>query len=240
VNLQKYTELTGIEVPSSKEASVKAHIRRTQAKLESMLGFTLDSRKTNTNIYNELGKTKTELSCLNVETSDLLPADEVIGSYRLYRFNSADEFLHIDPFVNINKVKLVHIKTGDFDEASGVTLKTFEDNEVYAQIGRDGIGKYILRHPQLFCGCSHNHKHEVQLAVDANWMFEGCLPLDLQYVWADMVEYYSNPKSRIRSESIEGHSYTKSEIVAPETEKENLAIIRKYAGPYGSVSVMPV
>ena len=55
-----------------------------------------------------------------------------------------------------------------------------------------------------------------------------------------MATYYSDPNSNIRSESIDTHSYTKFSDIAPENESFNLAVLKKYAGPYGSVSRMPI
>lgn len=241
MNLAKYQELTGIVVATDDENFVKAQIKRTRGILESMLGFTLNPNKTNTNIYNEVGKTQNEYSCPNVDTSELLPPDDVINAYRLYNYNEADKYLFSDPFLAVHKVKLVYIKPG-YPEESSITVKTFNDDEIRIQYGRDGIGKFIDRVQQYYfnwslCGCSTNH---VQLAVDADWIFDNCLPDELLYVWADMITYEVDCKKDIRSESIEGHSYTKFDRVSPITELQNLAIIKRYAGPYGSVMVMPV
>ena len=241
MNLTKYQELTGIVVSEADENLVNAQIRRTRGILESMLGFTLDPNKTNTNIYNEVGKVQNEYSCPNVDISELLPADDVINAYRLYNYNEFDKYFFIDPFLAVHKVKLAYIKPGYPDESS-ITIKTFDNDEVRIQYGRDSVGKFIEKIKKFYfnwlsCNCSSMH---VQLAVDADWMFQDCLPEDLLYIWADMITYEVDCKKDIRSESIEGHSYTKFDRVSPVTESQNLAIIKKYAGPYGSVVVMPV
>lgn len=236
MNLDTYEELTGITVPSDETALYNAQIRRTRSMMETMLGFTLDPSKVNQNLYNELGKTSNDCSCPSVDTEDLLPADDVVTAYRLYRYNDLDKYFHVDPFTKVNKVKLVYVKEGAGD--TGVTLKTFEDDEIRLALGRDGIGKY-LEHC-LTCLCTCSCQECVQLAVDADWLWTGDLPDDLLYVWADMITYYVDGKKNIKSETIDTHSYTKFDKTAPETEPQNLAILKKYAGPYGSVSVMPV
>jgi hypothetical protein len=232
VNLKEYQEITGKTIAESDKKSVTAQIRRSQLSLESMLGFTLDPSKINENLYNEVGKTRNELSYPNVDILNLLPADEVIGAYRLYRYNPNDKFLFVDPFTAVHSVKLVHIRVGYPDESS-VTFKTFDPNEVRAQYGRDGIGKYIEKNSFYRC---YFEQDFVQLAVDADWAFQDCLPMELKLLLADMVSARLDPYNNIKSESIEGHSYSKFDRIAPETEAHNLAIIRRYAGPYGTAS----
>lgn len=239
MNLDKYKKLTGIVVPDSESAVVEAQIRRAKRKLESMLGFTLDRDKTNTNIYNELGKSKKDCFCLNVDTTeDLLEPDEVQGSYRLFRYNQNDTYFFVDPFKTVYNVKLVRVRGGD-ENGDGVTIKTFSNDKIRSQVGRDGISKYIQQCKDCICdcGCEGNC---VQLAVDADWIFQDCIPDDLAYIWADMVTYYSDCKKDIKSESISGHSYTKRDIISPEESRVNISIIQRYAGPYGSVSLIPV
>lgn len=238
MNLSEYQSLSGITVSSSNTALVTAQIARTQAMLETMLGFTLDSSKVNTNLYNELGKTVNECACPSVDTENLQDPDTVTTAYRLYRYNTLDKYFHVDPFKRLNKVKLVFIKQGAGD--NGITLKTFDLDEVRVQYGRESWSKYIEH--CLDCLCSCDCDDCVQLAVDAEWVWSDSteLPLDLKYVWVDMITWYANCKKDIRSESIDTHSYTKFDRSAPELEPQNLAVIKKYAGPYGSVTVNPV
>ena len=237
MNLEKYKELSGIEVDTSDETLIEAQISRTRYVLETMLGFTLCTNETNTNIYNETGKSPTECACPDVDTSNLLPADDVIGAYRLFRFDKNDEYFHIDPFTAVHAVKLVFIGQG-YPEDSGITIKTFDFEEVRVQLGRDGIGKYIQHCMDCFCHIDCDQC--VQLAVDADWLYQDCIPKDLQYVWTDMVTYYSDKSGDIRSESITGHSYTKFDKDIPENRPQNLAVIKKYAGPNGSVITFPI
>lgn len=238
MDLSTYQTLTGITVSSSQTAFVTAQIARTRAMLETMLGFTLDPSKVNTNLYNELGKTANECACPSVDTVDLQDPDAVVTAYRLYRYNSLDQYFHTDPFTKLNKVKLVYIKPGA--TPNGVTFKTFDNDEIRSQFGRKNFAKYIEHCIDCLCTCDCDDC--VQLAVDADWVWpdSGDIPLDLQYVWTDMVTWYSNSKKDIKSESIDTHSYTKFDRVAPELEPQNLAVIKKYAGPYGSVAVMPL
>lgn len=239
MNLKKYTELTGIEVSERQQAAVNAQIRRTKRKLETLLGFTLDRDKINTNIYNEKGKSNKDCFCSDVSTSEnLLPPDEVIGSYRLFHFNSHDSYFFVDPFITVHNVKLVRVQAGD-EDGNGITIKTFGKDKVRAQVGRDGISKYIQQCRDCMCDCDCTNDC-VQLAVDADWVFQDCLPEDLMYLWADMVTYESNCKKGVKSESIGGHSYTLKDSVSPETTPENLSIIQRYVGPYGTVNRIPV
>jgi hypothetical protein len=234
VNLEQYQNLTGMEVSETDAPRVKAQIKRAISTLEGMLGYTLDPEQTQKNIYNEVGKAKSDfLSWPNVETSKLLPPDDVVGAYRLYRYNPNDRYLAVDPFVNIHAVKLVYIRTG-YDDESHITFKTFAPDEVRAQITRDGFGKYIEKVSHYICSV-HDIQH-VQLAVDADWMFEECAPDEILWIAVDMVQAKLDPRNNIKAESIEGHSYSKFEKVAPELEPENIATLKKYAGPYGSIN----
>jgi hypothetical protein len=235
MDLSKYQELTGITVSASRAVYVQAQINRSIAMLETLLGFTLDPENVDTNLYNEVGKARTECACPSVDTEDLDDPDEVIGAYRMFPYNTLDQFLHVDPFTKLHAVKLVFVKQGA--SGDGVTLRTFNDERVRVHQGRDGIAKYIELCRDCFCDCGCDGC--VQLAVDADWLWEGELPNDLLYVLADMVTYYSDQKRNVKSESITTHSYTKFDRVAPETEPQNLAVIQRYAGPLGSATVMP-
>lgn len=232
MTLEQYESLTGITVPDSQVAVVEAQLNRVKAILETMLGYTLSPDDEGdeprlTNLYNELGISPLECSCSSVDTDNLNPADEVEYAYRLYRYNFKDKYLFVDPFTSVHKVKLVK---------DGVTIKVLDPDEYRVQYGRDGIAKYIEVCDDCFCVC--DCRDCVQLAVDANWCFE-TLPDDLLYVWADMVTYYANCKQDIKSESIGAHSYTKFDNVKPETIPTNVAVLQRYAGPYGSLTVTP-
>lgn len=239
MNLQKYQELTGKTLSDAEKSVVKSQIRRSLHKLENLLGFTLDLSKTNTNIYNELGKAQNDLfwSYPDVDTSNLLPPDEVIGAYRLFNFNDDDMYLHVDPFTAVHNVKLVYITNG-YPEDTGITFETLEKDEVRPQYGRDGVGKYIERIKPFWWRWDFP-RNNVQLAVDADWLWSDCLPPELEWMVVEMVNYYQDPKNNIRSESIEGHSWSKYDKVLPEAEPQNAAFIKRYAGPYGAAAKVP-
>lgn len=208
--------------------------------LEVMLGFPLSPDNVNTNLYNELGKTKTECSCLNVDTEDLDDPDDVITGYRLYNFNELDRYFHIDPCKSINKVKLVFLKQGAGN--NGITIRTLDTDDLRLEAGKDGIVKYLENIPEFMFPCVCNNYY-VQLAIDADWLWDTTndeIPADLQYVWTDMVDYYSQGDRRfLQQEAITSHEYRQYKREAPETEANNLAILKKYAGPYGSLSPQP-
>lgn len=237
MTLNEYQTLTGITVSSSDTAKVTAMIAKTQSILETLLGFTLDPSDVTTNFYNELGKSQQECVCPSVDLENLQDPDAVVGAYRLYRYNELDKYFHVDPFSRVHKVKLVYIKEGTGD--NGITLKTFDWDDIRINYGREGFAKYIEHCTDCLCSCDCSDC--VQLAVDADWLWTGSIPTDLQYVWADMITFYSDDKKHeIKSESIDTHSYTRFDNKPPETEPHNLAVIKRYAGPYGSATVLPV
>lgn len=216
----EYEALTGITVTD--EARVDALIGKTQATLEALLGYSLtDSGE---NFYNEIGKTSLECPCPNIDSDNLLPpdvpGDYEILSYRLYSYNHKDKYVAVDPFTVIRSVKLVK---------DGITLKTFEDSE-YRVHYKNGFAKYLEMCDGCFCQTDCTNC--VQLAVDAEWLEA---PLDLQYVWADMVTFYNTENHDIKSETLGSHSYTRFDNTAPESLENNLVILAKYVGPNGSL-----
>lgn len=227
MDTKKYKDLTGITVDSSDEAAFKASVRRTKARLETLLGFTLNPE----NLYNELGKARLERAYPNVDISNLLPPDEEQGVYKLFDYNADDQYLHVDPFTNIYSVKLVMPqRDGEF-----ITVRTFDN--VTPVYGRDGIGKFIEKYPYWFEGYRHFDKG-LQLAVEADWM--DCYPDDIMYLWADMIGYSLDPNSELKSESVDGHSWSKSDTKRPEEKGLSNALLKRYAGPHGQVAGMPV
>lgn len=173
----------------------------------------------------ELGKTTDECGCSNIDEDNLQDPDAVVYAYRTYLYNEKDRYLFTDPFTAVHKVKLVK---------DGVTVKTFTTDEYTVSYGQDGLAKFIdVNCRDCLCVC--NCKSCVQLAVDATWAFE-TIPTDLLYVQADMVTYYADCKTDVKSETLGTHSYTKFDRREPEYLDHNLAVIKKYAGPYGSVT----
>lgn len=240
MDLTKYTELTGITVDSSNEAAVKANIRRTKSKLEAALGYTLKPKY----LYTEQGKVQFEGHLplpIDNEVDNLLPPDEEQGIIKLFDYKESDRFLHIDPYQNVYSAKLVYpMRDGDF-----ITVVKLDN--VVAHYDGNGIGKFLEKHYEWFnwawyrtwlISWDANSGAGLQLAVDADWI--DCYPDDVMYLWADMVTYYSDPDSNIKSESVTGHSWTKATNDAPETSAENKAILSRYAGPRGIVTQNPV
>jgi len=234
VELETYQALTGITVSVDDEDLVIAQINRTRRILEGLLGFTLDPEKVNQNLYIEQGKAIAQCACPNVDT-ELDPPDPVVFAYRQYSYNPNDKFFHVDPFYEVYEVKLVW---------NNITIKTFELDEFRPNFA-NGWGKFIENCQHKICVCSC--KNCVQLAVDAEWLFacdssvdssvsESCISDDILDIWADMVTYYADCKKDVKSESIGSHSYTKFDNKPPENESYNLAILKKYAGPNGSLT----
>lgn len=237
MNLEKYTELTGNTVPASQEARYNAAIRRTKSRLETMLGFTLKPK----NLYTEKGKVQFEGYIPIEDFTVLLPADEEEGVYKLFPYNEADQYFHVDPFKNVYKVKLV-VPTDDHEFITITDL----DN-VVPEMGRDGIGKYIARHWEWFTWqwyrtwryrYASTGSRGLQLAVDADWV--NCYPDDILYLWVDMIDHEVDPNRLIKSESVDGHSWSKADTSAPEARPENKLLLQRYAGPHSSVVRNPV
>jgi hypothetical protein len=232
MTISEYEAITGLTVTN--EALTTAQIARTQRMLETMLGYTLDVELFDTNQYTEIGKTASECPCPDVDVDALDAPDEVVGAYRIYAYNSKDSFIGIDPASEIHKVKLVK---------DGITFKTFEEDE-YLKVSKHGFIKY-LQECDNCCWCTCTFEcYCTQLAVDADWLWPEDLPADLLDVWAEMVTFYSDPKKDIQSEKLGSHSYTKyyenakgkpTAIPRPEMQDYNLSILKKYAGPNGSL-----
>lgn len=232
MDLKKYEELTGIIIPADKRAYYTAQIKRVQRKLETLLGYTLEP----SNIYTELGKTQVECVCPDTPpTSSLLPPDAVRGIYKVFPYNYKDKFLHIDPFLDVYNVKLVRV----LNNKQFITYKVFDT--FTAQYMTQGIGNHIERCETCFCDC--DCKDCVQLAVDADWVDfteeDSDIPDDLLYLWCDMIDFYADQSRDIKSESVDGHSWSKGEIKAPEETTEAILLLKRYAGPYGSITRMP-
>lgn len=218
MNITEYQELSGINVASKDVDRVTATISKTQKILEGMLGYSLDTRDTNE--YDEIGKTITECPC-DINLDNLSAPDSVEFAYRLFTYREDDKYLSIDPATVIYAVKLVK---------DGVTVKTLDSDDYRAHF-KNGLIKFIERR-KLWCDIECEF---VQLAVDAEWAFEE-VPDDLSYIWADMITYYSDLNKDIKSQVLGTHSYTKFDNREPENKSENLSIIKKYAGPNGSLN----
>lgn len=228
MSIKTYEQLTGITVPESQAPLIQAQIRRVQAYLESSLGYTLNQNKATVNQYQEKGKTVRDCAC-NGDFGELLSPDDVVGAYRLFSFRKSDKYFTVDPFTKIHKVKLVYVGPGEGD--TGVTIKTFDDGDIRIQ-KRGSVSKYVenCERCMCYCGCDDC----VQLAVDADWLFDGCLPDDLLYIWTDAVTYEADCKKDVRSETLGSHSYTKFDRESPLMLATTQSILQRYSGPNGT------
>ncbi|MFA9228862.1 MAG: hypothetical protein ACEQR7_10630 [Agathobacter rectalis] len=225
--LKLYEDQTGICITEPEQKRMLAQMKRSKRVLESLLGYPLSGEAVTTNNYTELGKTESECPCLDFNSDTLLPADDVVGAYRLFPYNKKDIFLHIDPASVIHKVKLVK---------DNVTFKTF-DADFYRIQSKYGFISFIQR-CDLWLKCIYNDCDCVQLAVDADWLWESDtdIPQELLDIWMDMTAYYSDDKSNVKSETLGTHSYSKFENVKPEEKEENINILRKYVGGNGTLN----
>lgn len=229
MNIETYEELTGKTVPLAKKAYYKAMIKKAQYKLETLLGYSLEPQAR----FIELGKAQQECVCPDIPES-LLPPDEVKGIIKVFPFNKNDKNYATDPFLDVYNVKLVKV----LENRKFISFKTFEN--VTPHYENTGYGKYIEKCLDCFCDC--NCEDCVQLAVDGKWIDknnEEGIPLELLYLLCEMVDYEADEYRDIKSESVDGHSWSRGDVVAPEKDETNLLIIKKYAGPFGSVVKVP-
>jgi hypothetical protein len=247
VDLAKYQELTGTTVAEGDKARYNAVIRRTNALLESALGYSLAPKK---NLdKEELGKAQFEglypYFPLRVDT--LLPPDEVEGSYRLFPYNERDTYIKTDPYKNVYQVKLVQPLNDD-------EFVTYTDLKDFVSKKARNFGKYIERqyswfrwdwYPWLLNNLGQDNG--LLVAVDADWLNCNNMPSDLAYLWADMVTYYSSDtfsvSGNLKSESVNGHSWSFSNAgggkgvdLSPEQSASGLTTIAQYAGPNGTLA----
>lgn len=240
MDLAKYEELTGTTVADSQKARVNASIRRANVLLESALGFSLSPNK---NIdKEELGKVQFQGAYPYYPWSQqqLLPADEQEADYRLFYYNPLDPYIKTDPARNIYHVKLVQAQNDD----QFVTIMDLND---FTSKTSGKFGKYIQKSASWFNWNWYNwltnqigNGNALMVAVDADWMTCNNMPDDLAFIWADMVSYYSSEDisvtGNLKSESVNGHSYSYEKAVAPEEVVATQKILRAYAGPNGSAA----
>ena len=230
MKVYQYIQLTGETVRN--ENKLQLILDNVQSRLETLLGYTLSP----TNLYTEIGKT-TQCSCTDVlKTEDLLPATPTRGSIKIFPYNAKDKKWRVDPFYEVYAVKLVRVG----GKGRVVTVKDFDS--YLPEYSSNGIGNYIAKCTEggCDCGCSGC----VQLAVAADWVdFEekvDSVPNDLVYLLIDMAKFYGDPTRDIKSESVDGHSWTRGNTTPPEHRPEMQLLLKRYAGPYGSVVRIPV
>lgn len=224
MTLLEYQALTGLVIPTSRQARVTAEIRHTQRILEGLLGYSLSEDLYDENQYTEIGKTTYECPCPSDTLTTTAP-DAVVLAYRLFSYNEKDVFLSIDPCTAVHKVKLVK---------DGITYRTLDTDEYRLQWKR-GLVKYL---EQIKCWCSCcDGCSQMQLAVDADWVWsdDANIPEELKDVWCEMITWYADARRNIKSETLGPHSYTKDDMTPPEQLDHNLFVIKRYAGPNGSI-----
>lgn len=224
---EDYSALTGNTSCLNQKSKTDAMITRARIMLERMLGYSLEVDKRLENQYTETGKLKSQLyfCCDDIANAELDPPDTIVSAYRLFSYNPNDAYFIIDPCTTVNKVKLVR---------GNITVRTINPNN-YRLEQKDGYISSIQR-CERFCLCRPLDCRCVQLAVDAEWLWEnGEIPTDLKLAWSDLVTYYMNPKKGIRSETLGSHSYSRFDDDDPEKDPFFQSIVKKYAGGNGTV-----
>lgn len=240
MDLALYEKLTGTTVADADKTRVNAVIRRTNGTLESALGYSLSPSK---NIdKEELGIVQFQgaYPYFPFNTSTLLPADEQEGDYRLFDYYDDDLYIKTDPARNIYSVKLVKVMNDD----EFVTIYDLKD---FTSKNSRKFGKFIQRetgwfnwHWYFWLVEQVGNGNGLMVAVDADWLTCNNMPDDLAFLWADMVTYYSSEDisvtGNLKSESVNGHSYSYDKAVAPESLESSIKTLTQYAGPNGSLA----
>lgn len=193
--------------------------------IEKAVGYPLNPSSWD-NMYLEIGKTREECACPDVDT-DLDDPDTYSGTatnyYRIFDWYASDRFIPIDPASSISHVKLIR---------DGVTYKTFTADEFRAQWinGDPKYTKYLAITDDCWYGFPKCWRDmNVQVAVQAEWMD---VTDELEDVAADFTAWEANDKQNIQSESLGAHSYSKFSDGNPMTV--HASILQEWAGPNGS------
>lgn len=245
MTIEEYEKLTGVEVASESESRVKAVIRRSEARLSTLLGYSLSGQKE----WTELGKMQfsgcVPFPSLPVDDDlkkNLLPADLSSGTTYLFNFDELDKHIRISPFKSVHRVKIVL----PVDEDEFITLYELKDATPY--LNSAGLVVGITRKNNWFkwtwyASATKVYRSSLMIAVEGEPFEMDCGSEydDLKYLLADMVTYYSDPSysllGTITSEKIDSHSYTRAstgktaDSAAPEGQEVAKRIIAKYAGP---------
>lgn len=207
---------------------------KVSARLEALLGYSLSPSI----FFTEIGRINSDCDCSNIPKSYLLPPDMSRGNYKLFPYNWKDTFLQVDPFIDVYAVKLVKVT----ENKQFVTMQTFKKVQPKFNLGE--FGNFIENcSSQDLCSCVTNCKNCVQLAVSASWLDMSddskTIPSDLVMLLLEMLEYYANPYRDIKSESVDGHSWSKGDSLPPEQQEHNKLVIKRYSGPFGSITQIP-
>lgn len=251
MTIAEYQTLTGTTVSDADATRMKAIIRRSETKLETLLGYSLSKQKK----WTELGKVQLEgyvpfpsLPVSDEVIDDLSPADDETGDTQLFTFDELNKHLRINPAKEVYRAKIVlPVNADEF-----ITIHTLEGLTPY--LNSAGLVVALTRRLHWFTwswwtNLPWHDRKNLQLAVEADFVdvCDASKYPDLAWLLADMIAYYSDPNysvmGNIRSESIDSHSYSRSSIVAttakgssyddyaPEGQPSAKLVIEKYAGP---------
>jgi hypothetical protein len=245
MTIAEYEKLTGVTVSDADTDRMNAVLRRSEARLETLLGYSLSKQKK----WTELGKVQysgfTPFPSLPVSDAvldNLLPADDQTGDYQLFNFDELDKHFRINPAKEVYRAKIViPINSDEF-----ITIVDLGSLTPY--LNSAGLVVALTRHTAWFQWTwwsllSWGDRKNLMLAVDADYV--NCVDAnkypDLAYLLCDMATYYSDPNYSvlgvIRSESIDSHSYSRAstgttpDSAAPEGQSSSKLVIEKYAGP---------
>lgn len=245
MTIAEYQTLTGTTVPTADVPRVEAAIRKSEAKLESLLGYSLSKQKT----WTELGKVQYDglvpfpsLPVSDEVISNLLPADEVSGETQLFNFDELDKHIKINPARKIYRAKVVL----PVNETEFISVYDLDNGKPY--LNSAGLVTAITRYASWFTWSWWNSllwsdQQSLILAVEAEYIdvCDAKQYADLAWLLADMVTYYADPNysvmGNITTESIDSHSYSRasvgasSESMAPEDQMSAKRTLEKYAGP---------
>lgn len=244
MTIAEYQTLTGTTVSEADTPRIKAAIRKSETKLETLLGYSLSKQKK----WTELGKMQysglvpfPSLPVSDTVISNLLPATEQTGDIQLFNFDELDTHIRINPAKEVYRAKIVL----PVNEDEFITIYDLENATPYLNYAGlvTAISRYYTWYTWTwFSTLSLVDRKGLMLAVDAEYV--DCVDAnkypDLAYLLADMVTYYSDPNyslmGNIRSESIDSHSYSRASTgsspdnAAPEGQGTSRLIIEKYAG----------
>lgn len=245
MTIAEYQTLTGTIVLDADVTRIEAVIRRAETKLEGLLGYSLSTQKS----WTELGKVRYDglvpspsLPLADVVLANLAPATEQLGDIQLFNFDPLDTHIRINPAKEVYRAKIVM----PVNESEFITISELESAIPY--LNSVGLVTAITRYSTWFTWTWWNSllwtdRSNLMLAVDGSYVSVSDVNTypDLAYLLADMVTYYSDPlysiMGNIRTESIDSHSYSRAstgstpDTAAPEGQASARRIIEKYAGP---------
>lgn len=249
MTIEQYETLTGQTVSEADTPRVEALILRATSEIESALGYSLTP---DSNIYSELGKVqyswpfpRQTLPPTSEMIENLLPARDPIGEVKVFPLELKDKHALVQPFDTVHRAMIVLV-TG-----KGEFITLVDLTSAIPQYNSSGWGKWIeidvpywtadptvLFEFTSIYGEGHPKQAKFALAVDADWTDVGWLP-GIQYLIADMVQYRLDPNnsvamSNVTSESVDGHSWSKSESSkTPIDSDSSRTMLSLFAGPYG-------